>query len=106
MNEQLNMQELTDKIRTWAIVRGLDGADPTKQMLKLFEEVGEIASGMARNDIAEVKDGIGDAMVVLNILATQIDSSIEECTQLAYDEIKNRRGKMINGVFVKEADLV
>lgn len=105
MNERLNMQELTDKIRTWAIVRGLDSADPTKQMLKLFEETGEIAAGMARGNIEEVKDGIGDAMVVLNILATQIDSSIEECTQLAYNEIKDRKGRLVNGVYVKEADL-
>lgn len=99
------MQELTDKIRTWAIMRGLDDADPTKQMLKLFEEVGEIAAALARGDMDAVKDGIGDVEVVLTILSMQLGTSIEECTQLAYDEIKERKGKMLNGVFVKEADL-
>lgn len=106
IKEQLDMQQLTDKIRTWAIMRGLDNADPSKQLLKLMEEVGEIASAMARGDIAGVKDGIGDVQVVINILSTQIDSSIEECTQLAYNEIKDRKGEMVNGVFVKEDDLV
>lgn len=103
--EQLDMQQLTDKIRNWAIVRRLDEADPTKQMLKLLEEAGETASALIRGDIDAAKDGIGDMQVVINILATQIDSSIEECTNIAYNEIKNRTGEMVNGVFVKSSDL-
>lgn len=99
------LQDLTEKIRTWAIVRGLDDADPHKQMLKLMEEVGEIAAALARGDMDAVKDGIGDANVVLTILAMQIDSSSEECTMIAWNEIKDRKGKMVNGVFVKESDL-
>lgn len=99
------MQDLTEKIRTWAIMRGLDEADPNKQMLKLMEEVGEIAAALARGDMDEVQDGIGDVQVVLTILSMQIGTSIETCTALAYDEIKERKGKMVNGVFVKEDDL-
>lgn len=99
------LQELTDKIRTWAIYRGLDEADPNKQMLKLMEEVGEIAASLARGDMDGVQDGIGDVQVVLTILSMQIGTSIETCVGLAYNEIKDRKGKMINGVFVKEADL-
>lgn len=99
------LQELTDKIRTWAIYRGLDEADPNKQMLKLMEEVGEIAAALARGDIEAAKDGIGDVHVVQTILSMQLGTSIEECVGIAYDEIKDRKGKMINGVFVKEADL-
>lgn len=101
----MTMQTLTNNIRNWAIYRGLDEADPNKQMLKLMEEVGEIAAGLARGNTDEVKDGIGDVQVVITILAAQLGTSIEECTQLAYDEIKERKGKMVNGVFVKEADL-
>lgn len=99
------LQDLTEKIRTWAIYRGLDEADPNKQMLKLMEEVGEIAAALARGDMDEVQDGIGDAQVVLTILSMQIGTSIETCVSLAYDEIKDRKGKMVDGVFVKEADL-
>lgn len=86
-------------------IGGLDKADPTKQMLKLFEELGEVASGMARNDIHEIKDGIGDVLVVLVGLSLQMDLNITECLNIAYNEIKDRKGKLINGVFVKEDDL-
>lgn len=41
----------------------------------------------------------------LTILAYQLDTNLEECLQSAYNEIKDRRGKMVNGVFVKESDL-
>lgn len=100
------LQDLTDKIRTWAILRELDCADPTKQMLKLVEEIGEIAAALTRGNIDEVKDGIGDAHVVLTILSMQLGTSIEECAGIAYDEIKDRKGEMVNGVFVKESDLM
>lgn len=99
------MQDLTDKIRTWAIYRGLDEASPRDQMLKLMEEVGETAAALARGDMDGVQDGIGDVQVVLTILSMQIGTSIETCTALAYNEIKDRRGEMVNGVFVKEDDL-
>lgn len=101
----MNIQHLTDAIRTWAIYRGLDTADSTKQMLKLGEEFGELCQGMAKGRPDEVKDALGDMYVVMTILAMQEGLAIEECVQMAYDEIKDRRGQMVNGVFVKEADL-
>lgn len=99
------MNELTNNIRTWAIVRGLDEAEPEKQMLKLVEEIGELAEGLAKGNLDEVIDSIGDSYVVLTILAMQLDLNIEDCIAAAYDEIKDRKGAMKNGVFVKEADL-
>ena len=99
------MNSLIGKVEMWFIDRGLDKADPKKQMLKLFEELGEVASGMARNDIDEIKDGIGDVLVVLIGLSMQLGISVEECLNIAYDEIKDRKGKLIDGVFVKEEDL-
>ncbi|WP_369825348.1 MazG-like family protein [Sporosarcina sp. P18a] len=100
------MQDTTDRIRTWAVMRGLDDADPVKQMLKLMEEVGEVAAALARGDMAAVKDGIGDVYVVQTILSMQLGTSVEECASIAYEEIKDRKGDMVNGVFVKESDLV
>lgn len=163
------MNQLTENIKQWATDRNLITAEPHKQMLKLIEEVGEIAAGLARGNSAEVKDGIGDVKVVTTILNGQIDNqgikevtdeglkelddlsvqlmlcllidlgklsesmllgevyqskyyisqveesisalanenntTLEECTQLAWDEIKDRKGRLVDGVYVKDADL-
>lgn len=93
-------------IRQWAHDRNLvEGSTPDKQFQKLIEEVGELAGGMARQHRGKIMDGIGDAAVVLTILAAQYGMTIEECIEFAWEEIKDRRGRMIDGVFVKEADL-
>lgn len=92
-------------IEQWATDRNLHTADPNKQMLKLMEETGELASAMARSNDSLTKDAVGDIVVVLTVLCTQLYISVEECIRIAYDEIKDRKGKMINGVFIKEADL-
>ena len=97
--------ELTARIEEWARERGLDTASPDKQMLKLGEEYGELCQGLAKNRPDQVKDSIGDMYVVLTILSLQLGLDIEDCVQKAYNEIKERKGKMINGVFVKESDL-
>lgn len=99
------LDTLTMKIKDWAIERNLHEADPSKQVLKLGEEFGELCQAIVKNRPELAKDGIGDMYVVLTILAKQLGTSIEECVALAYDEIKDREGKMVNGVFVKEADL-
>ena len=52
-----------------------------------------------------MKDAIGDVVVTLIILAQQIGTTFEDCVMLAYDEIKDRRGKLVDGVFIKESDL-
>ena len=92
-----------DKIRLWANDRGLyDKGDPKTQTLKLIEEAGEICRAVLKDDRAEVIDGIGDCVVVLTNLAKLAGTSIEECIDAAYDEIKNRTGKMSNGTFKKD----
>ena len=99
------MQELTLKIQDWAIERNLHDADPNKQILKLGEEFGEVCEAMAKGYPDALEDGIGDMFVVLTILAMQNGTSIERCVARSYNEIKDRKGVMKNGVFVKEADL-
>lgn len=99
------MDNLTNKIRDWAEERNLHTADPNKQMLKLGEEFGELCEGMAKNNPEQVIDSIGDIFVVLYIFSLQLGIDIEKCIAMAYDEIKDRKGKMINGVYVKEEDL-
>lgn len=93
------------KIRKWARDRNLDTADPKKQIEKLKEEVQELIDGIEENNMHEIVDGIGDVTVVLIVLSLQLNVSYENCVKFAYNEIKDRKGKMIDGVFVKEQDL-
>ena len=175
------MNRLFTKIRQWAEDRNLIvGSTPQKQFTKFMGEFGELCEAISKNQIKLIKDGIGDCVVVLVIIASQLDyknfgvnfhaellaqnakkmekysvenhichiiygihplsqmcmyfnntayyrnrlkntlfftlaglNSIckiykldfDECVQFAYNEIKDRRGKMIDGVFVKEEDL-
>ena len=93
-----------DLIRDWADRRGLyDAGDPKTQALKLVEELGETCRAILKKDEKEVIDGIGDCVVVLTNLAELISTPIEECIEAAYNEIKNRKGKMANGTYVKDA---
>lgn len=98
-----DMNELVGKVLEWAEARNLiSGATCQAQMLKMTEEVGELAHGIARNDKAEIADAIGDCLVVLTILAAQNDLHIQACLEGAYEEIKDRKGRMENGIFIKE----
>ena len=92
-----------DLIRAWAEERGLySGGDTKTQTLKLMEEAGEICRAVLKVDKQATMDGIGDCVVVLTNLAELAGTSIEECIDLAYNEIKNRTGKMSNGTFKKD----
>lgn len=91
-------------IRKWAEEKGiLDRGDVKTQSLKLMEEVGELAKATIHSDPEEVKDAIGDCVVVLTSLAHLHGFSIEECINSAYKVIANRKGKMENGTFIKES---
>ena len=95
-------ENIFDCIRIWANERGLyDKGDVKTQYIKLMEETGEIGRAILKNDTAELVDGIGDAVVVLTNLAELAGIPIEECIQEAYNVIAKRKGKMINGTFVK-----
>lgn len=88
------MNELVKLIEKWAREKNLDIADPEKQMLKVVEEVGEVAAALARNNKNDLRGGIGDVVVTLVILAMQNDMDLYECLNQAYNEIKDRKGKM------------
>ena len=92
-----------DLIRLWASERGLyDGGDAKTQALKLVEEVGETCRAILKQNHKEAVDGIGDCVVVLTNLAELMNTNIETCIDIAYNEIKNRTGKMSNGTFKKD----
>ena len=92
-----------DLIREWAKERGLyDKGDPKTQTLKLMEEAGEICRAVLKDDREQIIDGIGDCVVVLTNLAELVGYPIEKCIDAAYNEIKDRTGKMNNGTFKKD----
>lgn len=102
--------KLIDKVNHWADERSLKQADPKIQWMRVTEEVGEIRDVLLKptkftEPQAALKDAIGDTLVTIIVLAHQLDLDVTECLSIAYEEIKNRKGKMINGTFVKEEDL-
>ena len=92
-------------IREWADQRGLyEKGDVKTQLIKLQEEMGELAKATLEHDQAEIQDAIGDMVVVLTNLAHLNSVNIETCIAEAYNVISKRTGKMINGTFVKDED--
>lgn len=88
----------------WARERGLLNKDNARnQLLKTFEEMGEVSRAVLKQDKLALIDGIGDVLVTLIIFAEINDVSLEMCLAHAYHEIKNRTGKTVDGVFIKNA---
>lgn len=114
MNKQLGqsktenfggLDQLVEQVQQWSIDKDLHKGNPDRQALKFYEEAGEVGAALSRGQLDALKDGIGDTVVTLIILAQQHDMTLQECLQFAYDEIKDRKGEMRNGTFVKESDL-
>ena len=105
-------QSLIENILTWGRMKGLHTADLRPQTLKLTEEMGELAAGVARNDDELILDAVGDILVVLIQFGgcfakgNEMDPEffLEACLYKAWQEIKNRKGQTVNGVFVKEVE--
>lgn len=95
------MDELIENVKAWAKERGID-KQPAR---KTVEELGELSSAYSRQNKAMMIDSLGDTAVCLINLATQMGLDFNECLEHAYNEIKDRKGKTVNGVFVKDADL-
>ena len=95
--------ETFDKIIDWAHDRNLiEGSTPAAQYEKLLEEVGELGRALIEQNESNIIDAIGDCAVVLSIIAAQSGYGIEYCIVGAYEEIKDRKGRMVDGKFVKE----
>ena len=95
-------ESIFDNIRSWADKRGIyDEGDAKTQLIKLYEEAGELSQSLLKEDREGVIDAIGDSVVVLTNLAHLVGTDIEECIEFAYKEISNRTGEMKNGTFVK-----
>ena len=100
---EVKEEDRFQKIRDWADERGLyDKGDTKTQFCKLMEEAGELGRAVLKDNQVEFVDAIGDMVVVLTNMAMLGGTSIETRIDAAYNEIKNRKGKMVNGTFVKQ----
>jgi NTP pyrophosphatase (non-canonical NTP hydrolase) len=100
----MNLNDLIDKVVTWHHDRNLiDGSSDKDQTLKLLQELGELSDSVCKG--RDIRDDIGDMLVVMLNLTARNKITLEECLEQAYNDIKDRKGKMIDGVFVKEKDL-
>ena len=97
------MNELIDKVAQWHHDRNLiKGASDKDQFCKLIQEAGELSDSICKGK--DVRDDIGDMIVVLINIAERNNVTIEECLLNAWDDIKDRKGKMVDGIFIKEGD--
>ena len=95
-----NYEQLIGK---WHRDRNLiDGSTDKDQYMKLIQEVGELSDSLCKGK--DIRDDIGDIMVVLINIMVRNDLNMKDCLSIAYDDIKDRRGKMVDGIFVKEGD--
>ena len=110
------LQDLVDATVEWAEARNLvQGSSPLRQVNKTSEEVNELVAALGGLSLAEAnsmkgdykgllneaQDAIGDVTVTLIIIAEQLGLDFTECLAAAYNEIKDRKGKMVNGIFCK-----
>jgi len=92
---------LCEMVKQWHYDRNLiQGSDDKTQFAKLIQEAGELSDNICKE--RDIKDDIGDMMVVLINIAERNNFSLTDCLEVAYNDIKDRKGRMIDGVFVKE----
>lgn len=97
----MTVEILENKIVQWHYDRNLiAGANDKDQFMKLIQECGELSDNICKQ--RDIRDDIGDIIVVLINIAERNSLTLEECMQVAYDDIKDRKGRMIDGVFIKE----
>lgn len=98
----MNFEKLSEKVLEWGDDKGiLIPENRFKQALKMVSEVGELCDSVIKGDIPEQKDSIGDVLVTVIVLAEQLGHNPVACLELAYNVIKGRQGKTVNGIFVK-----
>jgi NTP pyrophosphatase (non-canonical NTP hydrolase) len=96
-------EELQSKLLVWAYSKGLlKNPNPTAQLAKTLEEAVETLQAVIKKDEPEIIDGLGDILVTIIIAAEQMGYDLLDCGNHAYSVIKDRTGKNVNGMFVKD----
>ena len=98
------MIERIEQVKQWHHDRNLiEGSTDKDQYLKLIQEAGELSDSICKGK--PIEDDIGDILVVLINICERNNLDLGACLDIAWEDIKNRKGKMVDGIFVKEADL-
>lgn len=102
----MSIEVLEQKIIQWSTDRGIiQHSTPSAQALKAFAEMGEFADHVLHADKEKIKDDIGDVIVCLINVAHMMGTDLDECLSVAYNDIKDRKGRMVpGGAFVKDSD--
>ena len=99
----MNTEQLIDRIIQWGEDRNLiKGSTPGRQVKKTQEELDELKEAIGEENGEAIIDGIGDVAVTLILIAAQFGFRFEDCIAAAYEEIKDRKGRVVDGLFVKE----
>ena len=102
--QKLHVVALVNKIGDWHEERNLiEGSTDKDQVLKLMQELGELSDSVCKGN--DIRDDLGDMMVVMINIMKRNNITMNNCLTVAYNDIKDRKGRMIDGIFVKEADL-
>ena len=80
----------------------IKGSSDKDQFLKLMQEAGELSDSLCKGK--DIRDDIGDMMVVLINIMVRNNLTMKDCLAVAYEDIKDRKGRMIDGIFVKDGD--
>tara|TARA_B100000780_G_scaffold7363_1_gene5514 strand:- start:1681 stop:2025 length:345 start_codon:yes stop_codon:yes gene_type:complete len=106
MQEENNGIELTiQNVKQWHEARNLiHGSSDKDQVLKLIQELGELSDSICKG-LTPIDD-IGDIIVVLINIATRNGFTLKECIDYAFEDIKDRKGMMVDGIFIKEKDII
>ena len=99
-----SFNEVQMRVIRWAEARKIiPNSTPEAQMLKMVSEVGELADAINKGNMDDIQDAVGDTLVCLINVCALLDVDPVDCLQVAYDQIKHRKGTLLpNGVFVKE----
>lgn len=107
-SQAMTFEELHEAVIQWANDRNMikqDKLTALSQLAKVTEEHGELSAGINKNDEEKIKDSLGDSLVTLIILAQDLNFDLLDCLNEAYNVIKDRKGKVIDGSYIKESDL-
>lgn len=93
--------KIIENIKGWHRDRNLiDGSTDKDQALKLLQELGELSDSVCKGK--DIRDDIGDMLVVMINICERNHVSLEDCLSCAWDDIKDRKGIMRDGVFIKD----
>lgn len=99
----MTFEQLTLRLDEWRKQRNL--ADPKAQTMKVMEEVGELSAAINKQNREKLIDSLGDTLVTVILLAQMEGLDPTKCLESAWQVIVDRKGKTVNGSFIKSEDL-